>query len=113
TQVNRLTALVNHLLDFNETQKGKLLYNKTFNDFNELVNEVVGDMQKVNSTHVIKTNLDKTATIFGNKDKLCQVLNNLISNAIKYSPQANSILISTKLQKDGVELSVQDFGIGI
>ena len=38
---------------------------------------------------------------------------NVISNAIKYSPQADNILVSTKLQKDGIELSVQDFGIGI
>ncbi|MBA2563460.1 MAG: sensor histidine kinase, partial [Chitinophagaceae bacterium] len=42
-----------------------------------------------------------------------QVLNNLISNAIKYSPKAGSIVITTKLQNDGIELSVQDFGIGI
>jgi len=41
------------------------------------------------------------------------VLNNLISNAIKFSPNADTIVVSTKSQKDGVELSVQDFGIGI
>ena len=64
-------------------------------------------------SHEIKNNSGKTKTIFGDKDKLSQVLNNLISNAIKYSPKANSIIISTKVQKDGIELSVQDFGVGI
>ena len=45
--------------------------------------------------------------------KISQVINNLISNAIKYSPRAKEILLSTQMQKDGIQLSVQDFGIGI
>jgi PAS domain S-box-containing protein len=113
TQVNRLTTLIGNLLDFTKIQKGKLMYNEAFFDFNELVKEVIDDMQKTSYTHEIINNSGKTVTIFGDKDKLSQVLNNLISNAIKYSPKADRILVSTELQKDGIELSVQDFGIGI
>ncbi|MEO6330154.1 MAG: ATP-binding protein [Ginsengibacter sp.] len=112
-QVNKLTSLVQDLLDFTKIQNGKLMYNETSFDFNELVKEVIDDMQNINTTHAIKSNLDKTETFFGDRDKLGQVLNNLISNAVKYSPQANSILLSTQLQQGGVQLSVQDFGIGI
>ncbi len=75
--------------------------------------EVIDDMQTISSIHKIKNNSSKTETIFGDKDKLSQVLNNLISNAIKYSPKAGSIVVSTELQKDGIQLSVEDFGIGI
>ena len=113
SQVNKLTVLVQDLLDFTKTQKGKLMYNEAFFDFNELMKEVIDDMQKISFTHEIKNNPGKTETIFGDKNKLSQVLNNLISNAIKYSPKAASIIVSTELQKDGIELSVQDFGIGI
>lgn len=113
TQVNRLTNLIEDLLDFTKIQNGKLMFNEAFFDFNELVKEVIDDMQKISSTHAIKNNSGKTETIFGDKDKLSQILNNLISNAIKYSPQAGSIVVSTELQNDGIELSVQDFGIGI
>jgi len=112
-QVNKLSNLIETLLDFTKIQEGKLIYNEVFFDFNELVKEVVDDMQKISSTHEIRNNSDKTATIFGDKNKLSQVIYNVISNAIKYSPQANNILVSSKLHKDGIELSVQDFGIGI
>ena len=113
TQVNKLTNLVEDLLDFTKIQKGKLTYNEAFFDFNELVKEVIDDMQKISPIHEIKSNTDKTETIFGDRDKLSQVLNNLILNAIKYSPTADGIVVSTNLQKDGIQLCVQDFGIGI
>lgn len=113
SQVNKLTGLVQDLLDFTKIQQGKLMYNEVFFDFNELMKEVIDDMQKINVTHEIKNYAGTTERIFGDKNKLSQVLNNLISNAIKYSPKANSIIVSTTLQKDGIELSVQDFGIGI
>ena len=113
TQVNKLTTLIGNLLDFTKIQKGKLMCNEAFFDFNELVKEVIDDMQKTSYTHEIKNNSGTTSNTFGDKDKLGQVLNNLISNAIKYSPKADRIVVSTELQKDGIELSVQDFGIGI
>jgi two-component system sensor histidine kinase VicK len=113
TQVNKLTALIGNLLDFTKIQKGKLKYNEVFFDFNELVKEAIDEMQKTSGTHDIKNNSGESANIFGDKDKLSQVLNNLISNAIKYSPKADRIIVSTELQKEGIELSVQDIGIGI
>ncbi len=113
TQVDRLTALVQDLLDFTRIQNGKLMYNEVFFDFNELAKEVIDDMQKISPAHEIKNNLGKTETIFGDKDKLSQVLNNLISNALKYSPEADRVVVSTQPQKHGIQLSVEDFGIGI
>ncbi|MEO6290499.1 MAG: ATP-binding protein [Ginsengibacter sp.] len=113
SQVNRLTVLIESLLDFTKIQKGKLMYDEDFFDFNEVVSEVIDDMQKTSKTHTIKNNSGENGSLFGDKNKISQVLNNLISNAIKYSPNADNIIISTQLQKDGIELSVRDFGIGI
>ena len=113
SQVNRLTALIDDLLDFTKIQNGKFIHKETMIDFNEAVQEVIDDMQKISPTHKINYYPDTTCTIFADKDKLAQVLNNLISNAIKFSPNANSIAVTTKLQEGSILLSVQDFGIGI
>jgi len=113
SQVNKLAVLVQDILDFTKAQKGKLMYNEAFYDFNELVKEVIEDTQKIIFTHEIKINLGKTETIFGDKNRLIQLINNLVSNAIKYSPKSSTIIVSTELQKEGIELRVQDFGIGI
>lgn len=113
SQVNKLTNLVQDLLDFTKIQKGKLIYNEAFFDFNELVKEVIDDMQKISTTHEIKNDSGGNAQLFGDKDKLSQVINNLISNAIKYSPEAHEIVVGTKLQKDGIQLYVKDYGLGI
>jgi two-component sensor histidine kinase len=61
--------------------------------FNELVKEVIDDMQKTSATHEINYTVDKDGKIFGARDKIGQVLNNLISNAIKYSPSSKTINI--------------------
>jgi len=113
SQVNKLALLVRNLLDFTRVQKGELIYHEDFFDFNEIVEGVINNMQKTSATHEIKSNIGETATIFGDKNKLSQVINNLISNAIKYSPKAYSIIVGTELQKHGIQLCVEDSGIGI
>ena len=113
SQVNKLTTLIEDLLDVTKIQKGKLIYKEDFFDFNDLLKEVTDDMQRTTATHKIKNNLDSTAKILGDRNKISQVIDNLISNGIKYSPKANKIIVGTKLQDNGVQLSVQDFGIGI
>ena len=113
SQVNKLTKLIEDLLDITKIQQGKLIYKDAAFDVNELLKEVVDDMQKTSASHKIKMQLDATAIINSDKDKLAQVINNFISNAIKYSPKADNIIVRSQLKNDGVELSVQDFGIGI
>jgi PAS domain S-box-containing protein len=112
-QVDKLTMLIGDLLDLSKIQQGKLMYNEDFFDFNKMVLEVIDDMQNTSGTEVIKSDFDTTAKIYGDKNKLGQVINNLISNAIKYSPEADCIFISTRLKNHSIELSVKDFGIGI
>jgi len=112
-QVNRLTGLIGSLLDFTKIRNGQLVYDEAPFDFNDLVQEMVVDMQKTSHTHEIKNNPGPGTTVFGDRDKLSQVLINLISNAIKYSPESDRIVISTRTSRMGIELSVRDFGIGI
>jgi PAS domain S-box-containing protein len=112
-QVNKLATLIKDLLDNIRVEKGKLIYTESFYNFNNLVQEIVDDMQKINPDHKIQFQGGEKVKVFGDADKIGQVLNNLITNAVKYSPGTEEIIINTELQKDGVQLSVKDFGIGI
>ncbi|MGB4398372.1 MAG: PAS domain-containing sensor histidine kinase [Daejeonella sp.] len=112
-QVNSLNTLITDLLDITRMQTGGLIRNESVFNLDDLVKEVIDDFQTTSVTHQIIDNLDADISISGDKNKLGQVLNNLLSNATKYSPAADRIIIDTKVVNDGVQLSVQDFGIGI
>jgi len=112
-QVNKLTTLITDLLDNIRVEKGKLIYTETRFDFNDLVRDIVDDMQKINPHFKITYHSDKEVKLFGDMDKIGQVINNLITNAIKYAPGTDEIILDMKIENEGVHLSVKDFGIGI
>lgn len=113
TQVNRLATLIQDLLNVTRLQQGKLSYNESEFDFHGLLSGVIDDLQQVSSTHKILIQKNIPVTVFGDKDKLSQVLINVISNAVKYSPSSDKIIINSDVENVGVVVSVQDFGIGI
>lgn len=112
-QLNRLTHLIRDLLDITKIEGGKIQFHQDFFDFNELVREIVDDIQKTTKTHEIITKLGKTCVVYADRERIGQVLINLISNAIKYSPKAHEILITTISTKQNVTCCVKDFGKGI
>jgi two-component system CheB/CheR fusion protein len=112
-QINKLTGLIGDLLDVSKSNSGQLNLEIEKIDFNQLVKEVVNTMQFTIKLHTIELNLAKTQIIEGDKNRLGQVITNLLSNAAKYSPNANKIVISTETNANQIKLSVQDFGIGI
>jgi PAS domain S-box-containing protein len=112
-QLNRLTSLIGDLLDVTKINSGKLQFNDTEFNFNMLINEVVEELQHTTSKHTLVENLSPTIFVYGDKERIGQVITNLITNAIKYSPNHNKIIIHSSLKDNEVTLSVQDFGIGI
>jgi signal transduction histidine kinase len=112
-QINKLTNLVENLLDVTKIQAGKLEFDEVKFDFNALVKEVVTDMQAIITSHNIQLQPDETANVFADKERIEQVLTNLILNAAKYSPQANVILVRTKKENDSIFCFIEDKGIGI
>ncbi|OJX28436.1 MAG: hypothetical protein BGO86_07430 [Chryseobacterium sp. 36-9] len=112
-QINKLTALVNDLLDVTKIQNGKILLNKSDFNFDELVNEIITE-QQMSTSHRIYLEAENIGNIYGDRHRISQVMSNLISNAIKYSPSSDKIQITTKLTEEGcVMFSVRDYGIGI
>lgn len=112
-QIEKLTRLIGDLLDVSKANSGQLNYSYEDIDFNEMVNEVMGVMQLTTSSHKIEVNLGETSTIVGDKNRLGQVIINLVSNAVKYSPNANKIFVTSEKNGDDLKFCVQDFGIGI
>lgn len=112
-QLNRLTSLIADLLDVTKINSGRLQFNYTVFDFNALISEVVEDLQRTTKKHTLIEELQETGQVYADKERISQVLVNLISNAIKYSPHTENIILKTWIEKDEVMVSVQDFGIGI
>lgn len=112
-QVSRLTNLVNDLLDVSKIQAGKVKYNYDIFDLDALVRKTVVDFQYVTRTHQIERQGEAGRKLYGDEERVHQVLVNLLSNAIKYSPNADRIIVSTENNNDNVVVSVRDFGLGV
>ncbi len=113
TQLNRLIDLINDLLDVTKLNAGKLQFNDMEFDFNRMVKELIEDLQRTTNRHTLVEDFKTTGTVFGDKDRIGQVVTNFITNAIKYSPNSEKIIVHTSLKYNEIHICVQDFGIGI
>lgn len=112
-QINKLTKLVQDLLDVSRAQRGKLSYDKELFILDTLVIDTIEQLQQITPTHTFELFGQTNHAIFGDKDRIRQVLINLLTNAARYSPQGQSIHIKLALEHNYISLSVIDFGIGI
>jgi len=112
-QLNKLTRVIQDLLDASRLNLGKLEYNIEAFSVNNLVSEVVEDMQRVSEKHPLSLKFQPIQEIMGDKDRIRQVLINLINNAIKYSADGEKIVIIVTQDEGSARVSIQDFGIGI
>ncbi|MBA2250542.1 MAG: PAS domain S-box protein [Chitinophagaceae bacterium] len=112
-QVERLIGLIRDLLDVTKIKAGKLDLNFEEVDFNNMVDGVVHDHSSTISSHrIIKTG-ESNSKIRCDKNRIEQVLSNLLTNAVKYSGKANEIHFHISENKKNVQVDIQDFGIGI
>ena len=113
TQSNKLVRLIDELLDASKIQVGRLDFEEEPVDLDTLVHETVEMLQESTLTHVLHVSGATHAVIQGDKERLGQVFTNLITNAVKYSPQANSVDITLSSSKKAALISVRDYGVGI
>ena len=113
-QISRLTRLMSELLDLSKIETGMLDLNKEVFGINELAIETVQDILYSHSKHSINLFHDFWCKVYGDKDRIGQVLINFLTNAIKYSPTSDKIEVWIKRANDSsVSVCVRDFGIGV
>jgi signal transduction histidine kinase len=111
---HRLDTLIAMLLDVSRLEAGRLRIGREVVDLHTLTGRVITEMQLMAEQHPIElTGRDEPLTVIGDELRLEQVLNNLIGNAIKYSPAGGPITVDLE-QQDGMAcVSVSDRGMGI
>ena len=114
-ETGRLATLLNDLLDVSTMQSGKLHMQKEEHDLGQLLHRIVGELRTTFKSHtlILKESGDVRSKVHYNEARIAQVVTNLISNAVKYSPQADKIVIHLDMQTDEVVVQIQDFGIGV
>jgi len=113
-EAQRLTALINDFLDVQKMESGTQTYHKNYVNLVPILKQVI-NVQQVNAgkhTFDIITS-SENLIVFGDEDKLIQLFNNLIHNAVKYSPDGGNVQIKALAEHDKVHISIKDEGIGI
>lgn len=112
-QIDSLTGIVNDLLDVSKIESGKLKLRKINFSLDRLIAETVEMIQASNPTHHIVKKGKLSRNIHADRERVNEVLINLLNNAIKYSPNADKVEISLRQQNSHAVVRVKDYGIGI
>src|SRR6185436_14198052 len=112
-QLDRLTALMNYLLDVAKIQQGKLHLDKTFFDVSTFIEEIIAVVKNISIEHIIRFTKNTDKQMYADRERISQVLTNLVSNAIKYSDKGNRVIVKSAHDKKNIIISIQDFGFGI
>ncbi len=112
-QINKITALVNDLLDISKIKAGKLEYHFTNFSAADLINESVEEVSELSNKHTLHITGQLNLPVYGDKLRLEQVLRNFLSNAFKYSPDGTDVTLHVASNDDGTTFSVADNGIGV
>jgi signal transduction histidine kinase len=112
-QINKLTSLINDLLDTSKIENGHLVYNKEVFSLKDLVKETIAHLKPASLDNELIFQNSADANINADRDRIGQVLNNFLTNAMKYAPDGKKIIIALNREDGKVICSVQDFGKGI
>ena len=112
-QIEKLTTLIADLLDVSKIRTGTLTFHKQRFNINSLIKEEIEELEIVHPSNKVTFENHTSILVYADKERIRQVLINFISNAIKYSPKNENILITSVVEKQRVLISVKDEGIGI
>ncbi|OGW75502.1 MAG: hypothetical protein A2Z72_02800 [Omnitrophica bacterium RBG_13_46_9] len=116
--LKRLNFLINDLLELSKLEAGKTKLRREASSIEKIINEVIESLEtwaKSKSLKIEKDIEEKLPELEIDPNRITQVLNNLLGNSIKFTPENGTILVKARLlqEKLEVEVSVRDTGIGI
>jgi PAS domain S-box-containing protein len=112
-QAKKMSMMLTDFLSHAKYEEGQVSLHQERFDLSALVAEVVDDAKFISTKEFYIDQKCTEVWVVADRDKIGQVLINLISNAIKYSSEPGHILISCEIQESKVRVSVTDNGIGI
>ena len=113
-QSNHLRGLVNNLLDMTRIEAGALSVSLKSTEVKSLVDEAKAAFVRRGAQNTVEVDLDPDLPpISADKRRITQVMDNLLSNAAKYSPEFSTIRVTGSREEHHVRISVTDEGIGI
>lgn len=112
-QADKLSILVADLLDVTKIHAGKMTLNKTKINIKEVITECAEQIQAIESAHTIQIDVKPKLYVNADRHRIEQVIINFLSNAVKYSPNADKVIITAKSYQNKIRVEVKDFGIGI
>lgn len=112
-QINKMTTMINGFLDISRLESGKIHINRQLFNLSDLLKAVEEETKATVNSHITVFGSIRSVQVNADRDKIEQVINNLISNAVKYSPAGSTIRISCTSDDTFAYVSVKDQGKGI
>lgn len=113
TQARKMASMIHDFLSLARLEDGKIEMNKQDFELHPLMEEIAGDAQLISPNHEIKLHDCDHILVNGDRDKIGQVLTNLLTNAVKYSPAGGTINMGCKKMGGSARIFVTDQGVGI
>lgn len=115
TETERMIRMVNDLLQLSKMDSTDYRLNKEWVNFVDFFHRIIDRLEMAKNQNVtFKRELPKHVIFVEiDEDKMTQVLYNIISNAIKYSPEGGQVTFSIKEEEERIIVSISDQGVGI
>ncbi|MFA7309785.1 MAG: PAS domain-containing sensor histidine kinase [Candidatus Paceibacterota bacterium] len=114
-ETGRFASLLSDLLDVSRMQTGRVHMKKEEHDLRQLVHRVIDELRPSYTSHsiIVEGSGGDALRIAYDEPRIEEVIGNLVSNAVKYSPQADRVVVRIDTDADSAIVCVQDFGVGI
>ncbi|HAJ57984.1 MAG TPA: hybrid sensor histidine kinase/response regulator [Cyanobacteria bacterium UBA8543] len=115
TSINQINQLLDDVLVIGKSDTGKLQFKPVPLDLVEFCSNLVEELQQIagNQHRIVFNSKGQFANACMDKNLLRQILTNLITNAVKYSPNSNTVLFELSSHEEIITFRIQDKGIGI
>jgi two-component system phosphate regulon sensor histidine kinase PhoR len=114
---DRLSILLNDLTDISRIESGEMKLRFRYFDAAEFLKSSVSELEPqaeaMGISLALEMSLKERTEVYGDRDRLRQVIANLVENAIRYSDEGKTVKVVASEREGSVEISVQDEGIGI
>ncbi|RZK70027.1 MAG: hypothetical protein EOO85_21620 [Pedobacter sp.] len=112
-QIRSMTSMINGFLNVSRLESGKMSIEISSFSVKELFRELESELHATIHTHLLEFEVADDIYLKADRDKIAQVIQNLVGNAVKYSPMGSTIKLRYELKNNDVIFSIKDRGMGI